>query len=153
MNMHIGLTQQNEKLEFVGRADSQVVTNVVCFRSQPDPLGIVLRFGKLDFAEGSAPQTTPSFRTSAHAGVGISIEFQTAYRHTVSSSLPFSGVYPREVVLLFGRLPRQCALLYRNDRKFDGPPNSNLPRRWVDLISPAAHIRSFYIPHSALYIF
>ena len=148
MNMHLGLTQQNEKLEFVGRADSQVVTNVVCFRSQPDPLGIVLRFGKLDFAEGSAPQTTPSFRTSAHAGVGISIEFQTAYRHTVSSSLPFSGVYPREVVLLFGRLPRQCAHWLAMTRS-DGTPNSNSSRQYVAV----ARIRSFYIPHSALYIF
>ena len=32
---------------------------------------------------------------------------------------PFSGVHPREIVLLSGRLPRQCALLYRNDREFD----------------------------------
>ena len=39
------------KLEFVGRADSQVVTNVVCFRSQPDPLGIVLWFDKLEIVE------------------------------------------------------------------------------------------------------
>ena len=29
------------KLEFVGRADSQVVTNVVCFRSQPFNLGMI----------------------------------------------------------------------------------------------------------------
>ena len=50
--------------------------------------------------------------------VGISIEFQVVYRHTVCSNLPFSRVYPREVVLLFERLPRQCALLYRNDLEF-----------------------------------
>ena len=48
-NVFIELTQQNDKLEFVGRADSQVVTNVVCFRSLPDPLGIVLWCGKLEF--------------------------------------------------------------------------------------------------------
>ena len=48
-NVLIGFTQPPDKLEFVGRADSQVVTNVVCFRSQPDPLGIVLRFDKLEF--------------------------------------------------------------------------------------------------------
>ena len=48
-NVFIELTQQNDKLEFVGRADSQVVTNVVCFRSLPDPLGIVLWRGKLEF--------------------------------------------------------------------------------------------------------
>ena len=41
-------------MEFVGRADSQVVTNVVCFRSLPDPLGIVLWRGKLEFVEVSA---------------------------------------------------------------------------------------------------
>ena len=51
MIVYIRLTQQSGKLEFGGRADSQVVTNVVCFRSQPDPLGIVLRFDKLEFVE------------------------------------------------------------------------------------------------------
>ena len=51
-------------------------------------------------------------------GVGISIELQATHRHTGCSILPFSGVHPREVVLLSGRLPRQCALLYRNDWKF-----------------------------------
>ena len=59
-----------------------------------------------------------SFRTSAHAGVGIPIEFQAAYRHTDRSFTTFSGIYPREVVRLTGGLPRQCALLYRNDREF-----------------------------------
>ena len=39
-------------------------------------------------------RTTLSFRTSAHTGVGISIEFQAAYRHTVRSILPFSGIHP-----------------------------------------------------------
>ena len=48
-NVFIELTQQNDKLEFVGRADSQVVTNVVCFRSLPDPLGIVLWRYKSEF--------------------------------------------------------------------------------------------------------
>ena len=41
-------------------------------------------------------------------GVGISIEFRAAYRHTGRSILPFSGVHPREMVLLSRRLPRQC---------------------------------------------
>ena len=36
------------------RAGSQVVTNVVCDRFHPDPLGIVLWYSKLEFAEGSA---------------------------------------------------------------------------------------------------
>ena len=45
------VTPQRGKLEFVGRADSQVVTNVVCFRSLPDPLGIVLWRYKLEFIE------------------------------------------------------------------------------------------------------
>ena len=60
-----------------------------------------------------------SFRTSAHTGVGISIEFQAAHRHTVCSNLPFPGIHSRKVVRLSGGLPRQCALLYRNDREFD----------------------------------
>ena len=34
-----------------------------------------------------------SFRTSAHTGVGISIEFQAAHRHTVCSNLPFPGIH------------------------------------------------------------
>ena len=50
--------------------------------------------------------------------VGISIDFRAAYRHTGRSILPFPGIHPREMVLS-GRLPRQCALLYRNDREFD----------------------------------
>ena len=50
-----------------------------------------------------------SFLTSAHAGVGIPIEFQAAYRHTDRSFTTFSGIYPREVVRLTGGLPRQCA--------------------------------------------
>ena len=61
-----------------------------------------------EFAEGSAPRTTLSFRTSAPASVGICIEFRAAYRHTVRSILPFSGIHPREVVRLLGGLPRQC---------------------------------------------
>ena len=40
-------------MEFVGRADSQVVTSVICNRSHPDPLGIVLWYANLEFAEGS----------------------------------------------------------------------------------------------------
>ena len=50
-----------------------------------------------------------SFRTSAHTGVGISIEFQAAHRHTVCSNLPFPGIHSRKVVRLSGGLPRQCA--------------------------------------------
>ena len=64
-------------------------------------------------------RTTLSFRTSAHTGVGISIEFQATYRHTGHSFLPFSGIHPRKGVLLSGGLPRQCALLYRNDLEFN----------------------------------
>ena len=59
-----------------------------------------------------------SFRASPQTGVGISIEFQAAQRHTGRSILPFPGIHPREIVLLSGRLPRQCELLYRNDREF-----------------------------------
>ena len=64
-------------------------------------------------------------------GVGISIELQTTHRHTGCSILPFSGVHPREVVLLSGRLPRQESELARNDRKVGNPPNSNSSLRPV----------------------
>ena len=91
----------------------------MCSRFCPDPLGIVLWFDKLGICRGEhAPRTTLSFRTSAHTGVGISIEFQIIHRHTDCSILPFPGIHPREIVRLFRRLPRQCALLYRNDREF-----------------------------------
>ena len=58
--MHIGLTQQTDKLEFARRAGGQVVTGVVRNRSQPDPLGIVLLFGKIGNLkrEGRAPNNT-----------------------------------------------------------------------------------------------
>ena len=45
----IGFTQKKDKLEFARRAGGQVVTSVVCNRSQPDPLGIVLWRDKLEF--------------------------------------------------------------------------------------------------------
>ena len=63
----------------------------------------------MEFAEGSAPRTTLSFRTSAHAGVGISIEFRVAHRHTDCPFCAVFEIYRREVVLLTGGLPRQCA--------------------------------------------
>ena len=47
----IGFTQKKDKLEFARRAGGQVVTSVVCNRSQPDPLGIVLWRDKLEFGE------------------------------------------------------------------------------------------------------
>ena len=49
MLLYVGFTQQTDKLEFARRAGGQVVTNVVCFRSQPDPLGIVLWRYKSEF--------------------------------------------------------------------------------------------------------
>ena len=56
MNVLIGLTQRNDKLEFARRAGGQVVTNVVCNRFHPDPLGIVLWFDKLEFARRAGGQ-------------------------------------------------------------------------------------------------
>ena len=82
--------------------------------------------GKLEFDELSnsrslrlAHRQNASFRTSPQTGVGISIELWATHRHTDRPFVPFSGIYPREVVRLTGGLPRQCALLYRNDREFD----------------------------------
>ena len=43
--------QQFGKLEFARRAGGQVVTNVVCNRFHPDPLGIVLWRYKSEFVE------------------------------------------------------------------------------------------------------
>ena len=56
-----------------------------------------------------AHRQNASFRTSPQTGVGISIELWATYRHTDRPFVPFSGIYPREVVRLTGGLPRQCA--------------------------------------------
>ena len=75
--------------------------------------------GKLEFVEGSQSiEQHCHLRTSAPASVEISIEFQTAYRHTDGPILPFPGIHPREMVLLFRRLPHQESGLVRNDREF-----------------------------------
>ena len=99
-------TGQIEKLEFARRAGGQVVTNVVCNRFHPFNFGMIAPGNHLDLDSlRAAPparyrsvvrkfgicrgkpgrRTTLSFRTSAHTGVGISIEFRTIYRH------PFVG--------------------------------------------------------------
>ena len=46
MNVVIGYNKLIVKLEFARRAGGQVVTNLVCGRFCPDPLGIVLWFDK-----------------------------------------------------------------------------------------------------------
>ena len=47
---------QPGKLEFARRAGGQVVTYLICGRSFPDPLGIVLWFDKLEFGpQGGRP--------------------------------------------------------------------------------------------------
>ena len=56
-----------------------------------------------------AHRQNASFRTSPQTGVGISIELWATHRHTDRPFVPFSGIYPREVVRLTGGLPRQCA--------------------------------------------
>ena len=48
-SLFIVLNEISGKLEFARRAGGQVVTGVVRNRSQPDPLGIVLWRGKLEF--------------------------------------------------------------------------------------------------------
>ena len=50
-NALTGFTQPPDKLEFARRAGGQVVTNVVCNRFHPDPLGIVLWCYKSEFIE------------------------------------------------------------------------------------------------------
>ena len=73
-------------------------------------IGFSEQSDKLVFAEVSL-----GFEQHCHSepvrlsGVGISIEFRAAYRHTACSNLPFLGIHPREMVLLSGRLPHQSA--------------------------------------------
>ena len=55
--------------------------------------------------------------------VGISIEFQTIYRHTDCFILPFPGVHPQETVLLSRRLPHQSEDWFAMT---GNSPNSNL---------------------------
>ena len=84
------------------------MTNVVYFRSLPDPLGVVLWYRKLEFVEVSArPEQHCHSEKVAHTGVGISIELWATHRHTDRSFVPFSRIYPREVVRLTGGLPRK----------------------------------------------
>ena len=78
--MLIGINQQIDKLEFARRAGGQVVTNVACFRSLPDPLGIVLWRYKLEFEEGSAgPEQHCHSEPVRTTFVGISIEFEAVF--------------------------------------------------------------------------
>ena len=57
--MYVGFPQQTDKLEFARRAGGQVVTNVVCDRFHPDPLGIVLWYSKLEF-DASSERVIPN---------------------------------------------------------------------------------------------
>ena len=112
----IGLMQKREKLEFVGRADSQVVTNVVCNRFHPDPLGIVLWRYKSEFVG-------PSEHVIPNQCALLSWESPSNSRQPIVIQIvlfgPFLGIYPREVVRLTGGLPHQESGLVRNDREFD----------------------------------
>ena len=139
-------TGQIEKLEFARRAGGQVVTNVVCNRFHPFNFGMIAPGNHLDLDSlRAAPparyrsvvrkfgicrgkpgrRTTLSFRTSAHTGVGISIEFRTTYRHTVCSNLPFPRIHSRKVVRLSGGLLHQSADWFAMT---GNSPNSNLSR-------------------------
>ena len=119
----IGFRKHTDKLEFARRAGGQVVTSVVCNRSQPDPLGIVLRFGKLEFEEGSAgPEQHCHSEPVRLSGVGISIEFWAAHRHTVCSFCTVSqNSSTRSDTSIRGIATPVCALA-RNDREFDKFP-------------------------------
>ena len=63
------------------------------------------------------PRTTLSFRTSPLNWCG-NLHRIPGCLSSYSLFYPFSGFYPREVKRLTGRLPRQCALLFRNDWEF-----------------------------------
>ena len=91
-------------MEFVGRADGQVVTNVVCFRSLPDPLGIVLWRGKLKFVEFSVHCEPVRF-----PGVAIpridALLLVDKFRKTVQKN----GLYDDRQLEIRRRFPHQCA--------------------------------------------
>ena len=94
--MVIGFRTHTDKLEFVGRADGQVV-HQICV--------VVLALRRSVSFCGSANwnlagRQNRSFRTSPQTGVGISIEFRAVYRHTDCLFVPFPGIHPREIVLL-----------------------------------------------------
>ena len=116
------------------------MTNVVCNRFHPFNFGMIAPGNHLDLDSlRAAPparyrsvvrkfgicrgkpgrRTTLSFRTSAHTGVGISIEFRTIYRH------PFVGdgfPVPRNSETCMGRDGKPVPY----DAFTVGPPNSNL---------------------------
>ena len=121
---------QTRKWEFARRAGGQVVTSVICIRSHPDPLGIVLWRGKLEFVEVSAcTEQHCHLRTSAHYFVGISIEFRTIYRH------PFVGdgfPVPRNLETCMGRDGKPVPY----DAFTVGPSNSNLSLYLTQIILP-----------------
>ena len=65
------------------RAGGQAVTNLVCGRFCPDPLGIVLWYDKLEFEEVSTrPEQHCHSEPVRTTFVGISIEFRGQERHT-----------------------------------------------------------------------
>ena len=73
MEICIGFPQERDKLKFARRAGSQVVTSVVCNRSQPDPLGIVLWRDKLEFggpSERVIPNQRAGFSGNLHRIMG-----------------------------------------------------------------------------------
>ena len=70
--------------------------------------GLTQQRRKLEFVEVSArPEQHCHSEPVRLSGVGISIEFQAAHRHTVCSNLPFPGIHSRKVVRLSGGLPHQ----------------------------------------------
>ena len=98
------LPKQTAKLEFARRAGGQVVTNVVCNRSLPDPLGIVLWRYKSEFvgpSEHVIPNQCALLSWESPSNSRRPIVIQTVL------FVPFSGILPREVVRLTGGLPHQ----------------------------------------------
>ena len=81
------------------------------FTQLPDKLGI---------CRGErTPRTTLSFRTSPQTGVGISIEFWAAHRHTVCSFCTVSRNSSTKSGTSNQGIATPVCALARNDREFD----------------------------------
>ena len=110
------------------------------------PIGFMRKCGKLGICRGkSGHRTTLSFRTSAHTGVGISIEFRATYRHTDRSFCAVFRNLPvcyRKMMLLFGGLPHHLSGLVRNDREFGFAMTGNSMARQIPICRTAERYRA-----------
>ena len=82
MNVLIGLTQRNDKLEFARRAGGQVVTNVVCNRFHPFNFGMIAPGNHLDL--DSLRAAPPARYRSVARQIGICRAVRTCHSEKVA---------------------------------------------------------------------